>query len=110
VKNETEKGQREERVMSSIDAEEQAGRLESQLRVLVLAPGFVDPREFMFEKSMTVKEAAGEAAKAFGYRANTPGFQTTTTPPEELPEDKTLVAAGVRDGETLELIDTGGGV
>jgi hypothetical protein len=46
----------------------------------------------------------------FGYRANTPGFQTTTSPSEELPEHETLVTAGVRDGETLELIDTGGGV
>jgi len=54
----------------------------------------VDPREFTFKKSLTVKDAAAEAAKAFGYRANTPGFQTITSPPEELPEDKTLVAAG----------------
>jgi hypothetical protein len=80
------------------------------LHVLILAPGFVDPRPFTFRKSVTVRQAAAEAAKAFGYRANTPGFQTTTSPPEELPEDKTLVAAGVRDGETLQLIDTGGGV
>lgn len=81
-----------------------------EFHVFVLAPGFVDPREFTFRKTMTVREAAAEAAKAFGYQANRPGFQTTTDPPKELPEDKSLVAAGVRDGESLELIDTGGGV
>lgn len=80
------------------------------LHVLVLAPGFVEPRKFEFKKTLTVKQAATEAASAFGYRANTPGFQTTGPDPKELPENETLAAAGVRDGETLELIDTGGGV
>lgn len=88
----------------------EGGGARDLLHVFVLAPGFVDPREFTFKKNVTVKEAATEAASAFGYRANTPGFQTNTSPPEVLPEDKTLVAAGVRDGETLQLIDTGGGV
>lgn len=80
------------------------------LHVKVLAPGFVDPRPFQFAETLTVKQAATEAAQAFGYRANTPGFQTTGPEPKELPENETLAAAGVRDGETLELIDTGGGV
>jgi hypothetical protein len=96
--------------MGTSPVDGQDGRGGDLLHVLVLAPGFVDPREFAFKKNLTVKEAATEAAKAFGYRANTLGFQTTTSPPEELPEDKALVAAGVRDGETLQLIDTGGGV
>lgn len=79
-----------------------------ELDVRVQAPGFLEPRRFRFREDMTVSEAATEAATAFGYRPNTPGFRA----PDglELPETDTLSAAGVRDEELLQLIDTGGGV
>lgn len=78
------------------------------LDVLVLAPGFLDPHPFSFRKNLTVSEAARQAAETLGYRPNTPGFQDAEG--KELPGDKRLVAAGVRDGDVLELIDTAGGV
>jgi hypothetical protein len=74
----------------------------------VKAPGFIEAKEFSFAKNLTVAQAAHQAAEAFGYTPNTPGFQDSDG--NELPGDKRLVAAGVRDGDELQLIDTAGGV
>lgn len=78
------------------------------LEVTVRAPGFIEAKEFSFAKNLTVAQAAQEAAEAFGYTPNTPGFQDSDG--NELPSDKRLVAAGIRDGDELQLIDTAGGV
>jgi hypothetical protein len=77
------------------------------ITVHVLSPREPDPRDFTFAKTLRVGEAAMQAATAFGYEAGTPSFQKGA---EVLDRDKPLVAAGVRDGDELELVDVGGGV
>lgn len=81
-----------------------------RLRVIVYAPRHPEPKEFFWKRSMIVGDAAKEAAKAFGYAAGNPGFQTLTDPPKVLDNAKTLEAEHVHCGEKLELVDTGGGV
>jgi hypothetical protein len=76
--------------------------------VTVFAPRATDPRTFTWPQTMKVGEAAAQAADAFGYRPGTPSFQDAAG--EVLDRDKPLVAAGVRDGDELELVDVGGGV
>jgi hypothetical protein len=76
--------------------------------VTVFAPGLVEGREFTFRKNLTVGDAASEAAAALGFHANAPSFQKDDEP--VLDRTKTLAAAGVRDGDVLELVDAGGGV
>jgi hypothetical protein len=78
------------------------------LEVTVLAPGLLEGRAFSFRKNLTVEEAATEAATAMGFHANAPSFQRGDEP--VLDRTKRLVAAGVRDGDVLELVDAGGGV
>lgn len=78
------------------------------LEVNVIAPGIVDPRDFAFKKNMTVGDAADESANTLGFRANSPSFQKGEDP--VMDRTKRLVAAGVRDGDLLELVDVGGGV
>jgi hypothetical protein len=78
------------------------------LDVKVFAPR--DPsdiRDFTFNKHTTVGEAAGEAAPQFGYEGGQPTFAKDGT---ALDRDKQLVAAHVRDGDLLEIVDAGGGV
>jgi hypothetical protein len=75
--------------------------------VTVFAPRDTAGREFTWNKHLTVGEAAKEAATAFGYA---PGNPTLAKDKHALDRAKQLVAAGVRDGERLELVDTGGGV
>lgn len=77
------------------------------LAVKVHAPGIVEARDFTFKKNLTVGEAALEAATALGFQANTPSLQKAD---DVLDRSKRLVAAGVRDGDLLELVDVGGGV
>lgn len=77
------------------------------LKVTVFAPRSPEPRKFEWSKHMAVGEAADEAAKAFGYA---PGTPTLARDGEALDRSKQLVAAGVRDGDKLELVDIGGGV
>lgn len=77
------------------------------LEVKVIAPGIVEPRDFSFRKNLSVGEAAAEAAATLGFQANSPSFQKGD---EVLDRNKRLVAAGVRDGDLLELVDVGGGV
>jgi hypothetical protein len=81
---------------------------DNTVEVTVFAPGLVEGRAFTFRKNLTVGEAAAEAAAALGFHANAPSFQKDDEP--VLDRTKTLSAAGVRDGDALELVDAGGGV
>ena len=53
---------------------------------------------------------AKEAAAAFEYKVGSPGLQTEGHPPRVLDNTRTLAEEHVRNGEKLELVDTGGGV
>lgn len=75
--------------------------------VKVLAPRDPEPRDFTFEKTMRVGDAARVAADAFGYVGGNPTFAKGNV---VLDRDKPLVAEGVRDHDELELVDAGGGV
>jgi hypothetical protein len=75
--------------------------------VTVFAPSVLDPRRFTWPQTMKVGEAAADAAKAFGIDTEAPTFEKGD---EVLDRTKPLVAAGVRDGDTLELVSAGGGV
>lgn len=76
--------------------------------VLVFAPRDPsDQRPFSWSKHLTVGEAAAIAAAAFGYQGGTP---TLAKDQRALDRSKQLVAAGVRDGDVLEIVDAGGGV
>jgi hypothetical protein len=78
------------------------------LDVLVFAPrNPEDKRAFSWSKHLTVGEAATEAAAQFGYQGGQPTLAKDGTP---LDRSKQLVAAHVRDGDVLELIDAAGGV
>jgi len=78
------------------------------ITVTVFAPRATEPRVYTWPKTLRVGEAATQAARDFGYEPGTPSFQNTDG--EVLDRDKPLVAAGVRDGDKLELVDVGGGV
>lgn len=80
----------------------------NDITVTVFSPRSPEPKTFTWPKTMRVGEAAKEASVAFGYEAGTPGLQNKQG--EVLDNQKPLVAAGVRDGDELELVDTGGGV
>jgi hypothetical protein len=77
------------------------------VRTEVIAPGSLDARPFRFRESLTVREAATEAARKLELRTNSPGFQNDER--VELNPDETLAQAGVNDGYVLYLIDTAGG-
>jgi hypothetical protein len=77
------------------------------LEVQVFAPRSTEPKTFHWSKHLSVGAAADEAAAAFGYAGGNP---TLAKGDEVLDRDKQLVAAGVRDKDDLELVDTGGGV
>lgn len=78
------------------------------LTATVLDPRDPDEsREFTWMKSLKVGDAAAEAAAAFGFE---PGQPTLVKGEEVLDREKPLVAAGVRDGDVLELTDVAGGV
>lgn len=77
------------------------------LDVKVFAPRSTEPRTYHWSKHLSVGEAADEAARDFGYQGGTPSLAKGD---EVLDRGKQLVSAGVRDGDELELVDTGGGV
>lgn len=89
--------------------DEHGGGAEKQnINVEVIAPRSpTEPKHFTWSKHLSVGEAADQAATAFGYQA---GVATLAKDGVELDRGKQLVAAGVRDGDTLTLIDSGGGV
>jgi hypothetical protein len=82
--------------------------LDAELRVTVYAPRSPEPKMFKFRREETVGQAARTAADAFGYEGGNPSFATEGR--TVLDRNKTLAAAHVHDGETLELVDVGGGV
>jgi hypothetical protein len=95
--------------MSQTQAREKGGdQGPPTIDVSVVAPKEFEARRFTFAKTMKVGDAAAEAAAAFGYQAVLPSFQNADG--EVLDREKPLVAAGVRDGDELELVDVGGGV
>jgi len=83
------------------------GREDDEIVVTVFAPRSHRPKEFCWDEDLLVREAAQEAAEAFGYNAGTPGLEEDGNP---LDRDKSLKKAGVEHGDVLELFDTGGGV
>ncbi len=80
----------------------------ASLHVSVYAPREPDPRQFTFQRNDTVGDAARTAADAFGYSSGNPSFQNADG--EVLDRSRNLAAAHVRDGDTLQLVDVGGGV
>jgi hypothetical protein len=81
---------------------------DNDVTVEVVAPRSTDSKKFTWPKSTSVGAAADEAAKAFGYEAGTPTFQTKDK--LDLSRKKTLAEAGISDLDQLTLTDTGGGV
>ena len=79
-----------------------------ELTVEVFSPRVAEPKKFVWPKSLRVGEAADEAAKVFDYEAGTPTFQNKAD--QVLDRGNTLIEAGVRDFDRLELTDKGGGV
>jgi hypothetical protein len=80
----------------------------ASLHVSVLSPREPDPRAFVFTRTETVGDAARAASTAFGYTGGNPSFQNADG--EVLDRTKSLVAAHLHDGATVELVDVGGGV
>ena len=74
----------------------------------VYEPSEVEPKVFTWAKTMKVSDAAQEAASTFKVQVKIPTFENAQH--EILDRNKPLVAAGVRDGDSLELVDIGGGV
>jgi hypothetical protein len=74
----------------------------------VAAPRSPEKKTFTWQKNMRVGDAAKEAATSFGYDGGSPSLENAND--EVLDNQKPLVAAGVRDGDCLELVDSGGGV
>ena len=79
-----------------------------EITVEVFSARETAPRKFTWPKTLTVGEAADDAAKAFKYEASTPTFQNKEH--HVLQRKDTLAEAGVRNLDRLELTDSGGGV
>jgi hypothetical protein len=93
--------------MTSQTASDHDTNPKQDLHVTVKAPRSPDPKPFVWSKHVLVRDAAAEAATAFGYGDGSPSLLRHGV---ALDADKQLVAAGVRDGDQLDLLDTGGGV
>ena len=76
--------------------------------VEVFSPRVATSKKFTWPKTLLVGDAADEAAKEFKYEAGTPSLQNKDK--TVLDRQQTLLAAGVRDFDRLELTDTSGGV
>jgi hypothetical protein len=76
--------------------------------VTVFVPSSVEGKQFTWPQTMKVGEAADAVATACGIDTEAPTFQNAQG--EVLDRNKPLVAAGVRDGDELELVSAGGGV
>ena len=79
-----------------------------ELTVEVFSGRVTNSKKFTWSKSLLVGKAADEAASAFNYEAGSPTFQNKDK--KVLDREKTLLDAGVRDFDQLELTDKGGGV
>ncbi len=97
----------EEKTKQTPDKSDKPKADKQTLTVTVFAPRETEPRQFEWDKHLTVGEAADQAAAAFGYA---PGSPTLARDGSPLEREKQLVAEKVRDGEELELVDIGGGV
>jgi hypothetical protein len=93
--------------VTDVSAREAPGKEKQIVHVIVFAPRATEPRTFEWSKHLSVGEAADQAATAFGYSGGTPSLAKGD---QVLDRGRQLVAAGVRDGDELELVDTGGGV
>lgn len=93
--------------MTEVSTREALSKDKQVFGVVVFAPRSTEPKAFEWSKHLSVGEAADQAAAAFGYSGGTPSLAKAD---EVLDRGKQLVAAGVRDGDQLELVDTGGGV
>lgn len=93
--------------MTEADVREAPGKDKQILDVTVFAPRATEPKSFEWNKHLSVGDAADQAASEFKYVGGTPSLAKGD---EVLDRSKQLVAAGVRDGDQLELVDTGGGV
>jgi hypothetical protein len=78
------------------------------ITIVVLSPNEVDPKKFTWPITMKVEDAAREAALAFGYAPG--GNPTFKVGKEIINRNKTLAGAHLKDGDTVELVDIGGGV
>lgn len=83
------------------------GSHEKTLKVKVFAPRSPKAKKFEWAPDMSVGEAAAEAAAAFDYA---PGTPTLAKDGVTLDREAQLHQAGVKNGDTLELVDIGGGV
>jgi hypothetical protein len=103
-----EQGDPEYELIVEVEAPEEPRPEDPLVRVKVFAPRMPDPKWFRFRKDQTVASAAEYAAKAFGYTAGAPTFETK----EKVVLDRsvTLEAAGVHNREVLDLVDAGTGV
>ena len=98
----------EDAILEAVGSDKSPKPDKNDITVTVFAPKSPDPKQFTWLKTMRVGEAAQAAAAAFGYQGGNPALQNQEG--TVLDNQKTLVAAGVRDGDTLELVDHGGGV
>lgn len=80
---------------------------DEDLVVTVFSPRSPEPKQFTWDKSRLVGDAAREAATAFGYAGGNPGLKKEEA---VLDNAQSLYAAGIEHGDELELVDTGGGV
>lgn len=94
-----------EQVVAPVEGEEASRKADPFVRVKVFAPRDPDGKWFRFRKDQTVGSAAQVAAQAFGYEGGNPTFRTRRK--VVLDRNVTLEAAGVHDGEELELVDVG---
>lgn len=80
----------------------------TEITVEVFHPAKEDSKSFTWSWTTKVEDAAREAAEAFGVP--NPESATLAEGEEPLKREKPLRAAGVEDGDELELVDTTGGV
>jgi hypothetical protein len=86
-----------------------ANHEKDKLNVRVLAPSEHKPRHFTFPASESVGDAAASAAADFGLHPQSPSFERES---DDVVLDRTITleAAGLHNGDELELVDVGGGV
>jgi hypothetical protein len=75
--------------------------------VEVIPPNNKKPKEFTWPLTLTIGEAATQAAAAFEYSGQN---LTLSHGGKFFPRTETLKAAHIHDGEKLDLISAGGGV
>jgi hypothetical protein len=79
------------------------------IRLEVSAPSEPDSKKMTFRGESLVGDAATEAAEKFGYATGgTPSFRLSDG--TVLDRTVTLVAAGLKDDDEVEVVDAGGGV